>query len=270
MMFAYLETLRPLNGLMAVFAVFVAATLVNFFIPYQLSLAFLVVFLISGGGMVINDYFDYETDRINRPNKPIPSGRISRKTALVYTIVLFLVADFIALFLNFYAFVLAVINTVISIIYSWRLKKKVLIGNFSVSWLAASTFLFGNLLTGNISITVLLLFLMAFSSNVGREITKSIEDVEGDKSIRARTLPIVAGKNFAGFIAMIFVLFAIFFSPLPYMLNLLSINYLYLVIVTDIIFAFSCFLIFILPKKSQKLMKIAMFIAIIAFLVGIF
>lgn len=268
-MIAYIEILRPLNGLMAVFAVFVAATLVNFFIPYQLLLAFLVVFLISSAGMIINDYFDYEIDKINRPKRPIPSGRISRKTALTYSVVLFLIADFIALFLNFYAFVLAILNTVINIIYSWKLKKMVLIGNFSVSWLAASTFLFGNLLMGNISIIVLLLFLMAFSSNVGREITKSIEDVEGDKRIRVKTLPIVAGKNFAGLIAMIFIIFAIIFSPLPYVFNLLSINYLYLVIVTDIIFAFSCFLIFILPKKSQKLMKIAMFIAIVAFLVGI-
>jgi len=268
-MFAYLEILRPLNGLMAVFAVFVAVMLVNFFIPYQLSLAFLVVFLISSAGMIINDYFDYEIDKINRPKRPIPSGRIPRKTALIYAVVLFLIADFIALFINFYAFILAILNTVINIIYSWKLKKMILIGNFSVSWLAASTFIFGNLLTGNISITVLLLFLMAFSSNIGREITKSIEDVEGDKRIRARTLPIVAGKNFAGLVAMIFIIFAIIFSPLPYMLNLLSINYLYLVIVTDIIFAFSCFLIFILPKKSQKLMKIAMFIAIVAFLAGI-
>jgi geranylgeranylglycerol-phosphate geranylgeranyltransferase len=268
-MFAYLEILRPLNGLIAVFAVFVAAMLVNFLIPYQLLLAFWVVFLISSGGMVINDYFDYEIDRINRPKRPIPSGRISRKNALIYAIALFLIANVIALFLNFYKFTLAFLNTIINIIYSWKLKKRTLIGNLFVSWLAASTFLFGSLLNETITVTILILFLIAFSSNVGREITKTIEDIKGDRNRGVKSLPLVAGKNFAGLIAMIFILFAIFFSPLPYMLNLLSINYLYIVILADIIFAFSCFLIFILPKKSQKLMKIAMFVAIIAFLTGI-
>ena len=267
-MFAYLAILRPLNGLMAVFAVLVAAILVNFFVPYQLLLAFLIVFLISSGGMVINDYFDYEIDKINRPKRPIPSGRISRKNALIYAIVLFLVADFIALFLNFYVFALTILNTVINIIYSWKLKKMILIGNFSVSWLVASTFIFGSLLKGIITVTILILFLMAFSSNIGREITKSIEDVEGDKRRSIKSLPLIAGKNFAALIAMIFIFFAIIFSPLPYFFGLLSINYFYLVIITDIIFALSCFFIFILPRKSQKLMKIAMFTAIIAFLVG--
>jgi len=269
-MFAYLEILRPFNGLMSVFAVFIAAMLVNFFVPYQLLLAFLVVFLISGAGMVINDYFDYDVDKVNRPKRPIPSGRISRDVALAYAIVLFLIANFIVLFLNFYMFILAIFNTVINIAYSWKLKKIVLVGNFTVSWLVASTFLFGSLLKGIITATVLILFLMAFSSNVGREIAKSIEDVKGDMKRKVNSLSTVTNRYFAGWIAVIFILFAIIFSPLPYMFGLLSVKYIYLVIIADIIFAFSCFTIFISPKKSQKMMKIAMFIALIAFLIGTF
>jgi len=63
MMLAYLKILRPINGLMSVFAVFIAAVLVGFPISsLELMLAFAVVFLISSAGMVINDYFDYEID----------------------------------------------------------------------------------------------------------------------------------------------------------------------------------------------------------------
>jgi len=267
-MFAYLEILRPLNGLISIFAVFVAAMLIGFPISSQLLLAFIVVFLVSGGGMVINDYFDYKIDKINRPRRPIPSGKISRKTALTYSIILFIIANITALFLNLFMFTLVILNTFLVIIYAWKLKKIVLIGNLCVSWLAASNFLFASLLQETITALILLLFLMAFSSNIGREIAKSIEDLKGDREMKLKTLPIIAGKSFAAWIATIFILFAIIFSPLPYLFNLLSVNYLYLVIVSDIIFAFSCFLIFTSPKKSQKVMKIAMFITIIAFLLG--
>jgi len=268
-MFAYLEILRPFNGLMSVFAVFIAAVLVGFLIPFQLLLAFIVVFLVSSGGMIINDYFDYKSDKINRPKRPIPSGRISRKNTLNYAILLFLIANIIALFLNLYTFALAIFNTFIAFIYSWKLKRRLLIGNLLVSWLVASAFFFGSLLKETITITILILFLMAFSSNVGREIAKSIEDIKGDRKIKAKTLPVVAGKIFSAWIACIFIIFAIIFSFLPYTFNLLNINYLILVIIADIFFTISCLIVFISPKKSQKIMKTAMFIALIAFLVGV-
>jgi geranylgeranylglycerol-phosphate geranylgeranyltransferase len=269
MMFAYLEILRPINGLMSVFAVFIAAMLVGFPISLELLLAFIVVFLVSSAGMIINDYFDYEIDKINRPKRPIPSGRISRRGALIYAVLLFLIANIIAFFLNFYMFGLAVLNTFIAFVYSWKLKKRLLFGNILVSWLVASTFFFGSLLNETIGVIIIILFMLSFSSNMGREITKTIEDVKGDKRAKANTLPIVAGKNFAYLIACVFIIFSIVFSFLPYVFNLLNIYYLIFVIIADIGFTISCFIILISPKKSQKIMKISMLIALVAFLVGI-
>ena len=270
MMLAYLDMLRPLNGLMSVFAVFIAALLVGFPISFQLLLAFVVVFLISGAGMVINDYFDYKIDKINRSKRPIPSGKVSRKNALIYAILLFAIANIVALFLNVYMFALAVFNTFVAIVYSWKLKKKLLIGNIVVSWMVASTLFFGSLLEEALTVIIVILFMLSFSANLGREITKSIEDMKGDKRLKARTLPIVVGKNFSGWIACLFLLFPIIFSFLPYTLNLLNINYLIVVLVADTLFAISCFLILISPVRAQKFMKTAMVIALIAFLIGIF
>jgi geranylgeranylglycerol-phosphate geranylgeranyltransferase len=268
MMFAYLEILRPVNGLMSVFAVFIAAMLVGFPISLQLFLSFIVVFLVSSGGMIINDYFDYEIDKINRPKRPIPSGRISRRSALVYAVILFLIANAVAFYLNLYMFGLAVLNTLIVFAYSWKIKRVLLFGNIFVSWLVASTFFFGSLLNETIEVIIIMLFMLSFSSNMGREITKDIEDVKGDKKAKANTLPLVAGKNFAYLIACTFIIFSIVFSFLPYVFNLLNMYYLVLVIIADIVFTISCFIILISPKKSQKIMKISMLIALIAFLVG--
>jgi geranylgeranylglycerol-phosphate geranylgeranyltransferase len=269
-MLSHLEILRIPNALMSVFAVIVSAILVNFYNPLQILIASIAVFLISGGGMIINDYFDYEADKINRPKRALPSGKISKKGALVYSLILFIIGNALAFFLNFQLLSIALFNTILLVAYSWKLKKIILLGNFTVSYLSASIFLFVSLLSGFVTATILILFLMAFSSTVGREITKTVEDLEGDKKIKAMTLPIIAGKNFSAWIASIFIIFAVLFSPLPYIFHLLNINYLYLVTIADIIFLYSCFAIFISPKKSQKMMKIAMFIALIAFLIGIF
>jgi geranylgeranylglycerol-phosphate geranylgeranyltransferase len=267
-MLSYLEILRIPNALMSVLAVIISAILVRFFIPLDILLACLAVFLISGAGMAINDYFDFEADKVNRPKRALTSGRISRKNVLVYSLILFFIGNLLVVFLNFQMLLLSVFNTLLLIAYSWKLKKIVLVGNFTVSWLTASTFLFASLLSGSIIVTTLILFLMAFSSTVGREITKTIEDVEGDRKIKARTLPIIAGKNFAAWIAVFFVVFAVLFSPIPYVFHLLNTNYIYLVTVADIILLYSCFAMLLSPNKSQKMMKVAMAIALLAFLVG--
>ena len=46
-------------------------------IIHEPFIVFLVVFFITGAGNAINDYFDLEIDRVNRPRRPIPSGRMS-------------------------------------------------------------------------------------------------------------------------------------------------------------------------------------------------
>ena len=268
-MLSYLEVLRIPNATMSILAVLIASALIGLFNPLQILLACVSVFLICGGGMVINDYFDYEADKINRPKRALPSGRISRKNALIYSIILLILGNIIAFIINFQIPIIALFNTFIIFVYSWKLKKIILLGNIVVSWLTASIFLFVSLLRGFIIATIFILFLVSFSSTVGREIVKTIEDVEGDKKIKAKTLPIIAGKNFAGWIAVIFIIFAVLFSPLPYIFHLLNSNYIYLITVADILFLYSCFAIFISPKKSQKMMKIAMFVALIAFLIGI-
>ena len=270
MMLAFVKILRPLNGLMAVFAVLISAFMVNFPFDYTLVLACLVVFLVSGGGMVLNEYFDYEIDKINKPKRPLPSKKISRNVALIYAIVLLIVANILVVFLNFNLFLFTIFNTILLIIYSWKLKKTPLIGNLTVSWLAASTFLFGSLLKGVLTATIVILFMMAFLSNVAREIIKTIEDMKGDKKLKAKTIPLLFGEKAAAWIAIFFIFLGIIATPFPYALGLVNIYYAAFIAIADLVFAASIFFIFVSPKKSQKYMKIGMIIALVAFLVGVF
>jgi len=110
---------------------------------------------------------------------------------------------------------------------------------------------------------------MAFFANLGRELAKSIEDMEADRKLKLKTLPIVAGKSFTTLLLIISLLFAVLISFVPYMLNFFGLPYLLVVVIADIIFLVSGFMVFMAPKKSQNLMKIGMIISIIAFLVGV-
>ena len=270
MMLAFLKILRPANGLMAAFAVLISALIVSYPLNYNLLLALFVAFLVSGAGMTINDYFDYEIDKINKPKRPLPSKQISKNAALIYSLLLFLSGNIIALFIGQTIFFLTLFNTILLFIYSWKLKRLAFIGNLAVSWLTASAFLYGSLLKGVLVPNIIILFLMAFTVSVGREIVKTIEDMDGDKKVGAKTLPIVFGEKIAGWIAIFFIFLGLLATPFPYALGLMDIKYVVLIAIADIILAASCFTMFISPTKSQKLMKIAMFVALVAFLSGSF
>ena len=85
----YIEILRPGNVIMAMIAIILVA-IVAHSISIPIILAMLAVFFEISAGNVINDYFDYKIDLINKPERPIPSGRIGLKTARNYAYILFL------------------------------------------------------------------------------------------------------------------------------------------------------------------------------------
>ena len=267
-MYAYLEILRPVKWFIAAFGVLVGALLIGFTNFFTISIACLAVFLFLSAGNVINDYFDYEIDKINKSKRPIPSGRIKRNTALYYSVILFLAGFILTIFLSFYNLILATLNFVLLILYSYKLKSKPLIGNLTVSWLVGSSFIFGSLLLSSINLLIILVFLASFSANTSRELIKSIEDMEADKKYGYKTLPIVAGKNFSIFLAIVFIFIAILVSFQIYLMDLLNLNYLYTVVIGDIILLIAGFFAFISPKKSHNFMKLAMLIIVISFIVG--
>ena len=80
---AYLKILRPDEALMMAMPVIIIA-IVGLDFTLSVVLGTLVVFLMAGAGNVINDVFDYKIDAVNKPDRPIPSGRISLKNARIY------------------------------------------------------------------------------------------------------------------------------------------------------------------------------------------
>lgn len=115
---------------------------------YGVTLLMAVVILVTAAGNVINDYFDAEIDAVNRPKRPIPSGAIGKKPALVYAGILFFLGLLVSWFTTPLCFGIALFNALLLVAYAYRLKSTPFFGNVAVSYLAASIFLFGGAFPG--------------------------------------------------------------------------------------------------------------------------
>ena len=118
-MLAYIEILRPINVAMAIAGVVIAAAVAGVPLnPLHLGIIFAAVAaaLQLGAGNAINDYFDREIDKIGKPLRPIPSGRISPANAKIYAAALFALSLVFAGMINIYAFLLAAFNIFVSLI----------------------------------------------------------------------------------------------------------------------------------------------------------
>lgn len=237
-----------------------------------MPLVFLAVFLITGAGNAINDYFDAGIDAVNRPDRPIPSGRLTKGSAYKFSIVLFAFGILTAYFIGAVPFFIALFNSLLLYFYAFSLKRKVFVGNLSVSYLTGSTFIFGGAAYGIKGIeATYVLFILSMLATLAREIVKAIEDMEGDRKDGAVTLPIRIGERSSAYIASAVGLFAVLLSPLPYITGLFKDSYLLVVGIADIVFLYAVFLI--LKKNSSassKYFKVAMFLALVAFIAGSF
>lgn len=267
----YIEILRPGNAVMAVIAILLMAIISGKF-TLEVLMAAIVVFIVTGAGNGINDYFDHKIDAINKPQRPIPSGRISLKNALIYSISLFVIGTIIAFAINWLLGMIAFLSSLLMIYYARDLKAKCLIGNMSISFLTGLCFVFGGIAVNQIMVSIYLGF-YAFLMTMAREIVKDMEDMEGDKEEGATTLPIVCGKKTSSVIAAFFMIFASVTSPILYFMGIFSIFYLIILLVAIVVFLSGA--ISILKdqstentRKISKRIKMGMAIVFMAFAVG--
>ncbi len=267
---AYLEIIRPGNAVMAVIAVLLVMLISGNF-TLNAFLACIVVLMVIGGGNAINDYFDYKIDAINKPNRPIPSGRISLNSAKIYSVALFVIGTILSFIIGLLPGLIALFTSVVLILYAYNLKKMPLIGNMAVSFFIGLTFIFGAVVVGEPLLSIL--GFSPFFITMMREIVKDMEDMEGDKKEGARTLPILYGLKSSAVIATLFMIFAVATSPIPYIMGVLTVFYLPLLFVGDIIFVVGA--VSVLKnqstentKKVSKGVKIGMVIVLLAYAVG--
>jgi geranylgeranylglycerol-phosphate geranylgeranyltransferase len=276
----YIHLMRPLNCAMMGFAVLVGAVLAY---PQLGSLnwlnilyGFLTGFTFCAAAMVINDYYDRKIDAINEPLRPIPSGTIKPIEALVFMAVLIAVGSIFSLLIFPYGllcFLIAAASLAITATYLTVGKRSGLPGNFLVSVCVAIPFIYGSVTAiGTVSTNVLLFASMAFLSNTGREITKGIVDIKGDRAEGVKTLAVRFDEKTAAAVAVVFYLSAVALTPVTWILGLVGFWFIPFVLVTDIgLIACSALLLLNHSReKARRIKKVVLYLFLVGLLAYIF
>jgi geranylgeranylglycerol-phosphate geranylgeranyltransferase len=216
---------RPVNVLISFLTIVVAAEIAWGLDPLEnVVLAAFSAALITIGANVINDYFDIDIDSINKPNRPLAAGKVSKKTAFIYFCSVYITAWVIAISIDMWMFLVAFTTSIILFLYSFVLKRTVIWGNLTVSFATAMAFVYGGLAVGHFKET-LFPAVFAFLFHFGREIIKDIADMEGDRLAGAITLPIKHGvSNSIRLITLDFILL-VFLTAIPYILGIYGKRY---------------------------------------------
>ncbi len=262
---------RPANSLVAGLAAIVAYLIATGTVVPAVLLLFAIVALITAAGNVINDYYDADIDAVNRQDRPIPSGTVTRGAALRFSVVLFFTGIAVSFFSTPLCIGIAVFNSLLLVGYAARLKSTPLAGNLTVAYLSASMFLFGGALAGLPGLVHMMpIAIMTFLAMTSRELLKDAEDVEGDAAGGASTLPIRIGVRKTARIALVFALLAVAASVVPSFWW--GVWYLAGILVVDIIVIGSVYLSFncdtpacVKASGASAFLKAGMFASLIIF-----
>lgn len=274
MLIALFKLSRPINVLIGALSVLIAATLsVNFQFSPAVIFAMISSAFITAAANIINDIFDIEIDRINRPQRALVSGEISIKSATISYHIFNILGVAIAFFAGKILFIIAILAVLLLYFYSRFFKRTILLGNIVVSFITGLAFIYGAAAVDDWKVG-LVPGIFAFLFHLGREIIKDMQDMQGDLAQKAITFPGRFGKSPSILLINLIFMLLIFFLIIPFIINLYSIYYMYVVIpgVSLVLLFISILLwfkndVFWLGKISM-LLKIDMFIGLIAIYIG--
>jgi len=270
----YLEILRPHNMLAAALAVFTGFHAAGG--PGVAGAGWLASLcaLATGAGNIANDVFDADIDRVNKPRRPIPSGRLSKRAAFVWYAVVSLAVTVLALANVPHALATIVLTWQAALlVYARWLKRMWPAGNLTVATIAASALYGGAMAAGDTSAAVLPMTIV-FAFVLCREMVKGIEDVAGDRAAGARTLAVVAGKETASRVAAAAMLLVAAGMPLPGVADVFGAAYAWIMLATVVPALIAGALIAVRSSETKafasvsRLLKLAMFAGLVAIVAG--
>eukprot|EP01137_Pigoraptor_chileana_P030095 Opistho-2@16203 len=215
-------------------------------LDFNLFIIVLATSLTIASGYIINNFYDSKKDLINRPIKSKLDRLVSQKTKLqVYftvNFIVFLIAFFVSIravmFFSAYIFLIW--------FYSHKLKKILVIGNLTASFLAVLPFFAILLYYKNLYPQIFAHATFLFLLILIREMIKDLENIRGDVANDYQTIPVIYGERFSKKIITLLTLLTVI--PVYYLVEIFEVRYM------DIYFYISMIvLIFFLAKlwKSQ-------------------
>ncbi|WP_313367968.1 UbiA-like protein EboC [Sphingobacterium mizutaii] len=130
----WIQIIRPSNVLTAISDVLAGVALACLFLQQDLPpvnpLIWITIssMLLYTGGIVFNDVFDAALDKVERPERPIPSGRIKKSAASILGTLAFAFGSFLAYQVNMTAFYVSLAIVLMCLLYNGKAKHHFLAG----------------------------------------------------------------------------------------------------------------------------------------------
>lgn len=206
---------------------------------------FMSVFLISASILVMNDYFDIETDKINAPHRPIPSNQVTTDEALYFALLLLFTGILFSYLISIKVFLISIALAAIGFLYNRYFKKSGLPGNLMVSFSVGMTFIYGGASVGLPFHKMVLFFgLIAALIDFGEEIAADAMDIKGDELINSNSIAINYGRSAAIKVSIFIFYFVVLLSLIPFILNWFPVIFLIPIGIMDISIAYPAFRLF--------------------------
>ena len=189
-LFAGIQILRPLNMILSLLAVFIAAWLINDITSHLLPYTALVVLCFAGASNILNDVLDIHIDEINRPERVLTSGRLQIRDALILMSILYALGIMAATYLQPSGRQIALIMVLpLLVLYTPLFKRLPFIGNLVVGSILGLVFLFTEgAIHGQVD-KMWIPFCLATTLSTIRELVKDAADMEGDAVGDLQTFP---------------------------------------------------------------------------------
>ena len=272
----YIRLSRPVNAAITAIAIPVACWLTGVMKDRisDIILAALAGAFVAAGANAINDYFDIEIDRINKPTRPLPAGILSAGQAKKMWLLASTIGIGLNLFLNMPAFIIASVAVAALYFYSSYFKRTVLMGNVLVGAMTGMTFIYGGAVAGSMKRAVFPA-LFAFLSNFGREVIKDMEDMKGDEAKGAMTFPIRCGIRPARRVVVVTMLLLVLSTAAAALWNAYNLYFIWIVLPLDIVFLIIAAVLRISASERQMhrlstVLKICMMLGLIGIIAGSF
>jgi geranylgeranylglycerol-phosphate geranylgeranyltransferase len=208
--------------------------------PREIIFGFLSVFFISATSLILNDYFDLESDKINAPDRPLPAGLVTKREVVLLSIGVTLLGLITGSLISLAALLVLLLVWAVGFLYNWRFKKAGLLGNLMVCFSVGMTFIFGGLAVDRPFETIVWFFaLWVMLIDLGEEIAADAMDLEGDRLAGSRSLALVLGRENALKISAAIFGLVMIASSLPLLLGWLEWIYLFPILLTDGVMLYS-------------------------------
>ena len=225
----FLKLIRWFHELLAIFPFIGLYFVIQYFVKlsgqtchisgFDFIVLCLCVQLLLAAGCILNDIMDRDIDKINKPNTHIIGRTVSLSTAKRWFFLLSILALVLSVYIACYVFTewafIAAAVYLLSVLYDVYLKRSPLIGNIVMAALASFIplvlFFFARdcietLNSDKLNMLILLYCFFPFFIIIPRELSLDISDMEGDKAIGCKTLPILIGVKKAKWVVALFIL----------------------------------------------------------------